>query len=180
MLIGNLVVLQIASRQADFTEQGLQCTGPGEDCAVARIVTPVERHLEVEELVPLCRLEVQDLLRRCCAHLELDVMQRQAEVEAIELTQWDTEAHPDDTVIGLVVGGIQFIEVRRLVDQIESAADPVDRVIGVGRGYLVVAVCAAGLECQRYLLAGTREVVLVDGRIENHAVRLRVTQARQQ
>jgi hypothetical protein len=72
--------------------------------------------------------------------------------------------------VGGVVGADQLIEVGGAVTEIETAADAVDGVVGIGVGQLIELIGAAGIEREGDPLAGTEEVVLADAGIEDDAL----------
>ena len=171
-------------RRRSQEAQSLSAAIGRENSPIQGVMHETDRHGQVTETVaviqrvPVIEMDViQDFLRGAITALDVGIVVIEVEAQTVEFAQRYAKVASDLAGIRGVIGQIDDVGIGLAVGDIETAADAVQRGVGIEIAELVDRVDLAVVEVEGHPLAGAEDVVLRHVGVEDDALQLRVTDA---
>ena len=166
-----------AARQGDLRRELVQAAAGRKNSPVAGIVRPTAIQLELVVGITVLAQIIHHFGRGVFLGVEPDVLVAGAEAQRIEFVQRKAEIDLAAVNVLGVVGGVELGAVDGPVEQPETEADAVQRIIWIVKGNVVVLADVAVVEDDAQLIAGPQKVVLGQAGVEQQTRLLAVTDA---
>ena len=170
VLVGELVVLDVHARQADFTVESLVHAARRSERVVAGVAGPADRGGHGHGIGAVAVHVVLIALRGVAVGVNLRGFDLAAEEHAVVFRERDAERERGAAGFVFHVGDVELFKVDAAVIDFPRAADALGRDVRFDDGERVGALGLRRVDVDGHGLAGTEDVVLREARRKDDAV----------